>query len=165
MTWVPLANCALEPLITSDEPASAALMTSSPLTVFTVSATEAVLTTTSWVWVLLLPALSVMVALRVTVPSVSAEITLAGTPTLQLPLASTVVVYWCEPRVITTLSPTFAPVADPLTICAWPCSTLLMTSSPATTLKLTVGGVVSSVIVLPALPGFPAASLTLTCTV
>ena len=130
-----------------------------------VSATEAVFTTTSWVWVLLLPALSVIVALRVTVPSFSAEITLAGTPTLQLPLASTVVVYWFEPMVMTSLSPTLAPVAVPLTICACPCSTLLMTSSPATALKLTVGGVVSSVIALPALPGLPAASLTLTSTV
>ena len=106
-----------------------------------------------------------MVALRVTVPSLSAEITLAGTPTLQLPLASTVVVYWFEPKVMTTLSPTFAPVDVPLTICACACSTLLMTSSPATTLKLTVGGVVSSVIALLALPGLPAVSLTLTCTV
>ncbi|SAC90345.1 Uncharacterised protein [Enterobacter hormaechei] len=151
--------------MTSDAPASAALITSSPLRVLTVSATDAVFTTTSWVWVLLLPALSVIVALRVTVPSVRAEMSLAGTPTLHLPLASTVVVYWFEPIVMTSLSPTLAPVAVPLTICACPCSTLLMTSSPATTLKLTLGGVVSSVIAFPALPGLPAASLTLTCTV
>ncbi len=44
--------------------------------------------------------------------------TLAGTPTLQLPAASSTVVYDWPPMVTVTLSPAAAPVAEPLIICA-----------------------------------------------
>ena len=86
--------------------------------VLTESDTAAVFTCTLCVCVLLLPALSVMVALMVTVPSARPEITLAGTPTLQLPLASVLLTYCCPAMVTTRRSPATAPVAVPLIICA-----------------------------------------------
>ncbi|MNT07677.1 hypothetical protein D3C72_1423920 [compost metagenome] len=75
-------------------------------------------TVTLWLPLPVLPAASVTFTETVTEPSLSAEITLAGTPTLQLPLASSTVVYVWPPMVTVTLSPAAAPVAKPLMICA-----------------------------------------------
>ena len=49
-------------------------------------------TVTLWVPVPVLPAASVTDAVTVTLPSLRPEMTLAGTPTLQLPAASSTVV-------------------------------------------------------------------------
>ncbi|GHL75666.1 hypothetical protein ECZU34_34140 [Escherichia coli] len=77
-----------------------------------------VLTVTRCVALPLFPAASVTLALMVTVPFASAETTLAGTPTLQLPLASSTVVKVFVPIVTVTALPVAAPVAEPLIICA-----------------------------------------------
>ncbi len=103
------------------------------------------MTVTRCVALPLFPAASVTLALMVTVPFASAETTLAGTPTLQLPLASSTVVKVFVPIVTVTALPVAAPVAEPLIICAWACSVALITSSPATVLMVTTGTDVSTV--------------------
>ena len=113
----------------------------------------------------LLPAESLTVAVIVTLPCASAEITLAGTPMLQLPLASSTVVYVDVPIVTETVLPVVAPVAEPLIICACPCSVALMMSSPATVLMVTTGAARSTVRLCVAEAGFPALSLTAALTV
>ncbi|MNS95913.1 hypothetical protein D3C72_1301930 [compost metagenome] len=82
----------LAPLRVSGWPFSMAFSTLSTAISPMVSVGATVFTVTSLLALPTLPALSVRVTDTVLVPSVSAPITLAGTPTLQFPAASTVVV-------------------------------------------------------------------------
>ena len=118
VTTVPSARLALVPLTLRSWPFSTAFSTLSPLRVLKPTDGRPVSTVTLWLPVPVLPAASVTDAVTVTVPSLRPEITLAGTPTLQLPAASSTVVYVWPPRVTVTLSPAAAPVAEPLIICA-----------------------------------------------
>ncbi|SAD63441.1 Uncharacterised protein [Enterobacter cloacae] len=106
------------PLTLRSWPFSTAFRMLSSLMALKLTDGRPVSTVTSWLPVPVLPAASVTDAVTVTVPSLRPEITLAGTPTLQLPAASSTVVYVWPPMVTVTLSPAAAPVAVPLMMCA-----------------------------------------------
>ncbi|CAM7524137.1 hypothetical protein CISEMA079M_15365 [Citrobacter sedlakii] len=92
VTFWPASTFVVAPESVRSAPCSAALITSSAVTLLMVTTGAAVLTFTSWVAVPLLPAALVTVTDTVVVPSFRAVISAAGTPTLQLPDASTTVV-------------------------------------------------------------------------
>ncbi|GAB9171175.1 hypothetical protein OkiPb01584_16200 [Escherichia coli] len=69
------------------------------------------------------------------------------------------------PIVTETVLPVVAPVAEPLMICACPCSVALMMSSPATVLMVTTGAARSTVRLCVAEAEFLALSLTEALTV
>ena len=109
-----------------------------------------------------LPAASVTDTEIVWLPSPSAPSTDAGTPTLQLPSASTTPVQDWPPTVTVTTSPADAPLVCPEIICAWPCSLVFSMSSPATVSMVTTGAVVSTVKSAVTDEPLPALSLTFT---
>ena len=92
VTFWPASTFVVVPESVRSAPCSAALITSSAVTLLMVMAGAAVFTVTSWVAEPLLPAALVTVTLMVAMPSFRAVISAAGTPTLQLPDASTTVV-------------------------------------------------------------------------
>ncbi|CAM7524352.1 hypothetical protein CISEMA079M_15375 [Citrobacter sedlakii] len=92
VTFWPASTFVVVPESVRSAPCSAALITSSAVTLLMVTTGAAVFTVTSWVAEPLLPAALVTVTDTVVVPSFSAVISAAGTPTLQLPAASTTVV-------------------------------------------------------------------------
>ncbi|MNJ68681.1 hypothetical protein D3C77_649490 [compost metagenome] len=91
VTVLPSAKSLLVPLIASDCPFSTALRTLSTEMALKPRLGRPVSTLTSLVTDPTLPARSVTVAVTVAVPSARPLMTLAGTPTLQLPLASSTV--------------------------------------------------------------------------
>ena len=109
---------ALVPLTLRSWPFSTAFRTLSSLMALKLTDGRPVSTVTLCVPLPVLPAASVTDAVTVTLPSLRPEITFAGTPTLQLPAASSTVVYDWPPMVTVTVSPAAAPVAEPLIICA-----------------------------------------------
>ncbi|CZU35965.1 Uncharacterised protein [Enterobacter hormaechei] len=109
-----------------------------------------------------LPAASVTETEMLWLPSPSAPMTEAGTPTLQLPSAWTAPVKVLPPTVTVTMSPSAAPFAWPEIICACPCSLVFRMSSPATVLIVTTGAAVSTVKSAVVDDPLPALSLTFT---
>ncbi|VAC87299.1 Uncharacterised protein [Enterobacter cloacae] len=142
--------------------ASCAFSTLSWLMAFKVNSGGLPLRVMPWVALPVLPAASVTETAMLWLPSPSAPMTDAGTPTLQLPFACTTPVKLWPPTVTVTTSPAAAPVAWPEIICAWPCSLVLRISSPATVLMVTTGATVSTVKCAWVDDPFPALSLTFT---
>ena len=92
VTTVPSVRLALVPLTLRSCPFSTAFRTLSSLMALKLTDGRPVSTVTLCVPLPVLPAASVTDAVTVTVPSLRPEITFAGTPTLQLPAASSTVV-------------------------------------------------------------------------
>ena len=151
------------PLSTKPASCSARLITSSPVTASSPSTGAAVSTcSVRLAGLAMLPARSRRSVLSARSPSARVCSSVAVSLTDHRPLATSVVLL-SAPSVRLSSWPSSAPLALPVMVSAWRCSTALSLSSPATGSTTTTGALRSSCSIRLAVVVLPAASVTSSC--